>query len=173
MIPGVFHVLCEALQEVDIQVEEMRIPAEPITPFLKHPSVYRTYHLVNIIKNLVLNVCYLYIRPTIRRLGIHRCLFMGIWFSGHMDAQRVLKVFPDFVKIAKKRGLFLELLFHPGDILPGEEPLDKRKPLFTKFYYDEGRKIEASALMSGDFYKQLAAMNELEDTTAVPRQYAS
>ena len=73
-------------------------------------------------------------------------MFCGILFSGHMDADRVLKVFPHFVRLAQKRGCDLEFLFHPGYIKTGEEFLDSRKASFNAFYLSEGRKAESAAL---------------------------
>ena len=160
MIPGVFAALCDAVEELGVEVKELRIPAEPVLPFLKHPSLYPTYRISNIVKNGVLNLLYLFNKKKIRKMGVRQSLFMGIWFSGCMDAGRILKVLPDFCKIAEKKHIFLELLFHPGNILPGEKILDETKPLFTEFYRNEGRKIEAGVLQSEEFYNQIIALTK-------------
>jgi hypothetical protein len=133
----------------------MRSPAEPVLPFLKHISLYPTYQPVNIVKTLMLNLLYLILKKDIERLGIKRKIFMGIMFSGCMDEKRVLKVLPDFIRIAKRKDASLELLFHPGYLLPREQALDERKKDFLNFYYDGGRKAEESALCSGDFYRKM------------------
>lgn len=158
MIPGVFQALRNVLEELQIEVQDMRIPAEPISPFLKHPSLYPTYNPENIIKNILLNLLYFFIKSDLKKLGIRRKIFMGILFAGCMDSKRVLKVLPDFCRIAQKKDASLELLFHPGSIFPGEEPLDKRKRSFVMFYHSKGRRIEAQTLQSEEFAGQLEHM---------------
>lgn len=146
MIPLIFHALLKIVEEDRLEVSYLRIPAEPIGPFLREPSLYHTYQPVNIVKNAVLNFLWLFNRSAFRKTGIPTAMFCGILLSGHMDADRVLKVFPHFVRLAEKRGCDLEFLFHPGYIKPGEEFLDSRKASFNAFYLSEGRKAESAAL---------------------------
>ena len=146
MIPLIFHALLKIVEEEQMDVSYLRIPAEPIGPFLREPSLYHTYQPVNMVKNAVLNFLWLFNRSAFRKSGIPTAIFCGILFSGHMDADRVLKVFPHFVRLAQKRGCDLEFLFHPGYIKPGEEFLDSRKASFNAFYLSEGRKAESAAL---------------------------
>lgn len=153
MIPGVFQTLCKVLRAQQVQLDTLRIPAEPIIPFVKHPSLYKTYKPVNILKNFLLNFLYLMDRKEIQCLGIQKNVFMGVWFSGFMDEERIKKVLPDFKRIMKRKNCQLEILFHPGRIQKAEEALDCRK--FVEFYLSEGRKNEARTLMSADFYKSL------------------
>ncbi|MBQ4145216.1 MAG: ChbG/HpnK family deacetylase [Clostridia bacterium] len=42
MIPSVFRALSEVLKEEQIKVEYIRIPAEPLLPYIKTPSLYLT-----------------------------------------------------------------------------------------------------------------------------------
>ena len=146
MIPLIFHALLKIVEEDRLDVSYLRIPAEPIGPFLREPSLYHTYQPVNMVKNAVLNFLWLFNRSAFRKSGIPTAIFCGILLSGHMDADRVLKVFPHFVRLAQKRGCDLEFLFHPGYIKTGEEFLDSRKASFNAFYLSEGRKAESAAL---------------------------
>lgn len=150
MIPAIFRQLCESIEKQQIQLDSLRIPAEPILPFLKHPSLYKTYNPVNIVKNLLLNFFYVINYKRIKSMEIPQSIFMGIWFSGCMDEERIKKVLPDFKNIMKKRNCQLEILFHPGGIHKAEESLDKRK--FAEFYLSPGRQIEAKTLLSAEFY---------------------
>ena len=54
MIPAVFRALTKVLNDEKIVLNYLRIPAEPITPYLKTPSLYLTYNPVNIIKQWLL-----------------------------------------------------------------------------------------------------------------------
>lgn len=146
MIPLVFKTILRIVEEEQIPVQYMRIPAEPITPFLLEPSLYHTYRPVNLIKNGVLNFLWLFERKKFQMTGIRSALFCGIIFSGNMDANRVMKVFPHFYKKAKKLGCDLEFLFHPGYTELGEKFMDPYKEAFHQFYLSEGRKAENAAL---------------------------
>ena len=94
----------------------------------------------------MLNGCWLLDRPAFRRSGIPTALFCGILFSGHMDADRVRAVLPQYLRLAQKRGQPVELLFHPGGVEPGGPFFDPQKTDFHPFYLSEGRAVEAHAL---------------------------
>lgn len=146
MIPLIFRTLLQVLEEEHLPVEHLRIPAEPMQPFLTAPGLYSSYSAVNAVKQVVLNLCWLWDRPAFRRSGIPTALFCGILFSGHMDAARVTRVLPVYRKLAEARGLPVELLFHPGAVRPGEPLFDPQKTGFHAFYHSPGRDIEAQAL---------------------------
>lgn len=111
-------------------------------------------------KNILLNMLLLADKKKIKKIGVCPSVFMGIMFSGHMDARRIQTILPDFVKIAERRETSLEILFHPGNILPEEKALDENKPLFANFYRSEGRQIEAQVLQSEEFYERLESVLE-------------
>ena len=54
MIPAVFSALLRVLEDEKIHPEYMRIPAEPVLPFIKTPSLYFTYSPINLIKQWLL-----------------------------------------------------------------------------------------------------------------------
>lgn len=155
MIPPVFYSLLRVIERNQLRVQTMRIPAEPLIPFLKHPSLYRTYRIDNIMKNVLLNILFIIVKKEVERKKINRTVFMGLMFSGSMKSWKILKLMPDFIKIADKKQMSMELLFHPGNILAQERVMDFRKKEFLKFYYDENRKREADILKSEEFYKQI------------------
>lgn len=151
MIPLIFKTILRIVEEEHLPVDFMRIPAEPLSPFLAEPSLYRTYAPVNVVKNLILNFLWLFDKKAFRRSGLKSALFCGILFSGNMNKERVLKVYPHFLKLAQKKHFDMEFLFHPGYLNPEEEPLDRNKPGFCQFYLSRGRKNEAQTLCSEEW----------------------
>ena len=146
MIPLIFHTLLAVVRDLSLPIGDIRISAEPIGPFVRCPGLYRTYRPVNLLKQWVLKFLYLFDRPAHRRSGIPAPVFCGILFSGHMDAGRVSAVLPHFLRIARKKGRDLELLFHPGGVAPGEPFFDPKKESFHPFYLSQGRHVEYEAL---------------------------
>ena len=145
MIPSVFRMLKKVLEDEEITLEYLRIPAEPILPFLKTPSLYFTYNPVNVIKQLLLNFLWIINKKYVKNLKLPTTLFFGILFSGKMDEKRVLKVLPKFIKMAKGRDI--EVLFHPGYIDEHRENFKNKNIGFEKFYYSENRKTEFDSVI--------------------------
>lgn len=81
MIPLVFRTLLHILADHHLPVEHLRIPAEPLSPFVGCPRLWGSYSAVNAVKQAVLNGCWLLDRPAFRRSGIPTALFCGIRFS--------------------------------------------------------------------------------------------
>ena len=167
MIPLVFRTILRIIEEEDISVQYLRVSAEPVMPFLREPSLYHTYRPVNVIKNIVLNFLWLFNRKKFRISGIQSALFCGIIFSGNMDKDRIMKVFPHFYEKAKKQGCDLEFLFHPGYIEDGEEFMDPYKEAFQQFYLSEGRKVEYEALHTKNWCELVKKMNGMAVPTEI------
>lgn len=146
MIPMVFATLLRVVQDCGLRVSYLRVPAEPIGPFLREPSLYHTYQPTNLLKNAVLNFLWRFDRKKFRESGISTSIFCGILFSGEMDQQRLTKVFRHFMRLAVKRNMDLEFLFHPGAILPGEPFLDPEKTGFCDFYRAPGRQTDGETV---------------------------
>ena len=148
MIPLIFKVLMHVISDEEIKVRYLRIPAEPVMPYLKTPSLYHTYKPVNIIKQWLLKLFELINRDEYKRSGIPTAYFMGILFSGMMNKERVEKVLPHYYKLSEKHNMDVEILFHPGYIEAEEKLLDARKKGFERFYFSKGRKIEYDTVMN-------------------------
>lgn len=146
MIPLIFRALAAVIEEDALAVAFLRIPAEPITPFLLTPSLYPGYFSVNLIKQWVLKFCNLCNRAVFRRLNIPTADFFGILFSGHMTKARVEKLLPHYYRRARRRHRNIEVLFHPGYTEAGEALFDEKKTSFLPFYFSNGRKEEFDAL---------------------------
>lgn len=152
MIPIVLDSIFAAIKELKqegICVPEItfiRIPAEPLLPFLKHPKFWGTYRPINFIKNMVLNVLNRMDRSLLKPYYKKSAVFFGILLSGKMDLERISILKKDFLKIAEKRELPLEILAHPGGVKKPDELLDIQNRDCVRFYMDEGRQIEKEML---------------------------
>ncbi len=147
MIPAVFRALVRVLTEENIALHYMRIPAEPILPYLKTPSLYTTYQPANLLKQWLLNFLWLINQKQSNAKNIPTSLFMGILFSGKMEEKRVRKMLPKYQKIAEKKGLDIEVLFHPGYLSEPIRGLSENNIVFQNFYYSKKRKTEFDSVM--------------------------
>lgn len=147
MIPAVFKALVRVLSEEKIDLEYMRIPIEPILPYIKTPSLYFTYSPINIIKQWLLKFLWLFNKRRAKKHSIPASHFFGILFSGKMDEERVNKILPKYIKMAEKDGRDIEVLFHPGYIDAQGVDLNEKNIIFDGFYYSEDRRTEFDSVM--------------------------
>ena len=148
MIPVVFRALVRVLNDEKINLAHLRIPAEPLLPYIKTPSLYFTYSAVNIIKQWLLKFLWHINKKYAKKFKIPTSHFMGILFSGKMDENRVRKILPKYMKVAEKDGRDIEILFHPGHIDNEKIDFKKKNIAFRKFYLSENRKTEFDSVMS-------------------------
>ncbi len=147
MIPAVFRALVRVLDDEKIVLKHMRIPAEPILPFIQTPSLYLTYKPVNIIKQWLLNALWLINKSQAKKYSIPTSHFLGILFSGKMDEKKVGKILPKYEKLSRKDGRDIEVLFHPGytngcDCIP-----ENKNIVFKEFYLSQNRKTEFDSVL--------------------------
>ncbi len=145
MIPVVLESILEAAGGHEIAF--IRIPAEPIVPFLRHPGLYKTYRPINLVKNLVLHMLRLLDEPLLRPYRKKTAVFFGIVLSGGMDLKRVRILLGDFKRIADKKRLPLEVLCHPGRGMEAERLMDPENALCKEFYMSHNRSMEKETLM--------------------------
>ena len=146
MIPLIFKTLMRVIKDKGYDVKYIRIPTEPVLPYIKELSLYKTYSLINTVKQFLLKFFGLINKRALKKSNINSALFMGILFSGNMDEYRVNKILPHYLKLCEKTGRDAELLFHPGYIEKDEELFDTKKQSFNKFYHSPGRKTEYATL---------------------------
>ena len=120
MIPLVFKTLMRVIKDESIDVEYMRIPAEPITPYLLTPSLYFSYSLTGLLKQWLLKVFAFVNRREWKKANIPSAYFMGVLFSGELTEQKIKKLLPQYLKLAEKNNRDIELGFHPGYLKRGE-----------------------------------------------------
>lgn len=136
------------------EVEFLRVPAEPIGPYLKHPGLYLSYRPINFVKNIVLNVLNAWDGHLLKAYRRKSAVFFGIMMSGEMDLKRVRTLAPDFEKIAKRKGLPLEVLCHPGRASRAEELMDPQNDLCKEFYLSKLRTVEGEMMRRIRSYSQ-------------------
>ena len=148
MIPALFRAMCEVIAEDGLDVGYLRVPAEPIRPFLSVPSMYVQYLSPNLIKQWTLKACKLLCSRRLKRLGVKYAAFFGIMFSGNMTEERVRKPLPQYIKYAKRHNTDVEVLFHLGYIDMEKDAEFPKDIIFNGFYLSQGRKNEYDAAVS-------------------------
>lgn len=151
MIPVVAAALFEVLEENGWEAEYIRNSREPISPFLKEISLYRTYCPVNFIKNIILNYCALLLEGRLREKGFAPMYLWGLVMSGHMDKVRIDKLLPAMKRKAGKKGRTLEILFHPGLVLRAELTQEFSQEEAISFYIATDRRVEKKTVMNFEF----------------------
>ena len=144
MIPLIFKTLMRVISEEEVSVEYIRIPYEPILPYIKSPSLYLKYTPVGLVKQWLLKFLNFVNRKELKKANIKSAAFMGILFSGRLTEDKINKLLPHY----KKQNENIEIAFHPG-YLEREEPLiDGFRPGFKKFYYSKWRREEYNTLIN-------------------------
>lgn len=147
MIPVVADALFEVLKENDWQISYIRNAKEPMGPFLREISLYKTYRPVNFVKNLILNYCSWFLEGRLKKAQLEPMYLWGLVMSGHMDSARVEKLLPAMKKKAEKKGRTLEILFHPGQVLQEEITAQFSQEEAIAFHVSKDRQVEKDAVM--------------------------
>lgn len=148
MILLVYRALLEVIREENYSVEYIRVTKEPIRPFIQEKSLWKTYSLINWIKNLLLNFLALFIEKKVRKVTGQKPMFLwGVLLSGRMDKKRVNRLLSAMKKQADKRGRMLEILFHPGSTQEKELKEEFNSADANRFYLSDGRKEEYKSVM--------------------------
>ena len=130
MIPLVFKTLMRVIKEENVEVEYIRIPAEPILPYIKSPSLYFKFRPIGLIKQWLLKFLKFVNRKELKKANIKSALFMGIMFSGQLTEDKINKLLPYY----KKQNENIEIAFHPGYLESGESLIDGFRQNFKKLY---------------------------------------
>ena len=144
MIPLVFKTLMRVITEENVAVEYLRIPNEPILPYIKSPSLYFKFSPVGLAKQWLLKFLNFVNRKELKKANIKSALFMGIMFSGQFTEDKINKLLPYY----KKQNENIEIAFHPGYLEGGESLIDGCRPNFEKFYYSKWRRVEYNTLIN-------------------------
>lgn len=147
MIPSIFKTVLRVIDEAQIPLEYLRIPAEPILPYITTPSLFLSYNAINILKQWVLKFLWLCNQKHVKPNERSNTYFFGILFSGKMDETRVKKILPKYIKLANKNKKDIEVLFHPGYIPTTNKELPDTNIVFHQFYLSKNRKTEYDSLM--------------------------
>lgn len=146
-VPVIFDALCEVIKENNYDIEFIRNPKEPLWPFLRNVKLYKTYSLINFVKNFILNVLSFRIDRYADSHGIDRVYMCGLVMSGHMDYERLQAVYDDFCNKAKRDNRYMEFLFHPGTALRDEETEEHSRENMSYFNESGNREIERDTVL--------------------------
>lgn len=146
MIPIVFDAMMTVVRRQGYPVTFIRVAREPIIPFLKQTSLYSSYTITNIIKNMILNLYAHNVERQLRAMDLEPSLLWGLVMTGHMDIDRIKKLYPSMLRLCMCKNKKMELLFHPGCVLAEEINEEYVKKGFVEFHLSEGRKIERHAV---------------------------
>lgn len=147
MIPLIFKTLLRVIRDEKLSVERIRIPDEPLLPYLLTPSLYTSYSLSGLAKQWLIKFFALVNRKELKKSRLEYPYFMGLLFSGHLTEEKIRKVLPHYIKIAEKHGKNIEIGFHPGYVAEDEPLMDGYRTSFGKFYFSPWRKKEHNTLM--------------------------
>ena len=147
MIPIVMRALLEVLEEDNISTEYIRISKEVIWPYVKQVKFYFTYRVINLVKVAILNFFAFEDEKLLKKRNIPSMILSGVFMSGHMDLERIAAILPDLRKSVNKRGVLLEILFHPGKALKEEVGEEFISPDANMFYLSSNREVEYQAMM--------------------------
>ena len=146
MLPIVREAMIAVVDEEKLPVTFIRVAEEPLLPFLRHPGLYPSFGIANPIKNVLLNFYAIGMRKALKKRNLQPVLLWGLMMSGHMDIERIRQIYPDMKAYCDRKGQALEILFHPGTVLPEEINEEHCKAGFVEFHLSEGRKIERQAV---------------------------
>ena len=151
MIPLIFKILMRVVHDENLSVSSIRIPAEPISPYLFTPSLYFDYKPISLIKQWLLKILALANRKELVKSKIKPAYFMGIMFSGKLNEARIKKLLPRYLKLAERENRDVEIGFHPGYVKSEEKLIDGSRQDFSKFYYSSWRNTEYNTLLSFNY----------------------
>lgn len=146
LIPAVFDGLMAAIQEEGCALEYLRIPAEPLAPFLRANVVRKQVSAVNIVKNQLLNALWKRCAPAYPDQLPKPAAFYGLALSGCMHHIADEGFLRGIIGEAEQKGRGIELLFHPGGVPSIDECLAPHLRGFCEFYLSKNREAEAAAL---------------------------
>ena len=147
MVPVMFDAICDIIRENGLKVSFIRVPRENIGLYMKHRKEIKDFKAVNFLKVAILNIF------AKRNMKKHPDIFakakpydfMGVMLSGHMSYDNVYPVYDDAIRLAKKSGRNLEILFHPGSVHE-KDALEGLNKEGRWFFVDKWREKEADAL---------------------------
>lgn len=146
MIPVVWEALTEVIAEEHYEVEYIRNAKEMIGEFISATSLWKTYRPVNFVKNRLLHLYSYRADRYAREHNMEQMYLWGLVMSGHMDYDRIVRLYPKIAAKARKDNRVLEILFHPGRMLPAEVSQEIGGNAAKDFYLRQDRHVEMEAV---------------------------
>ena len=152
MAPVVFDAMMDAAAAENLQIANIRIPAEIPSVYRKHSKELTDQAFINRIKVFILNFCARRNLSKYKDTAFAPCLrnpavFAGVMCSGRMNPANISAIHADLEKEAASRGTELELLFHPGAVYEPEDIAQITLEGDREFLTDRRRDEEAESLM--------------------------
>ncbi len=146
MIPAVFEGMLAAVSDEGCALEYLRVPAEPLAPYMNVAAVRAKVPPVNLAKNGLLNLLWKLDAPQYPRELPEPALFFGLALSGRMQYAANGEFLQEAAALSQAKGREVELLFHPGGVPRLEDCLDTRENGFSAFQLSPNRIAESHAL---------------------------
>jgi len=148
MIPVVFDAMTDALEDLNLlsEVTYIRNSAEPLCMFFTTKGVKGTFSYINVIKNIILNMLSKRVSKKCLKYNISTGILWGLILSGRMDTQRIDALLPQMESYASSKDKYLEVLCHPGIVLPSENRPEYGKDDLVAFF-SPNRDIEYDMIM--------------------------
>ena len=148
MIPIVWESITEVLEENGLETEYIRNSKEPLIPFLKHVPLWKSYSIINIVKNRIL---WMFSHAPDRYAGDNKQEKMYLWglvMSGNMDRERISVLYESMAEYALAHNRRLEILFHPGRMSEDEMTPEIPRKSADSFYLSHSRDVEKEGASS-------------------------
>jgi len=148
MIPIVFDSMIQAADDLHIlgKISYIRNSKEPLMMFWTTRGIVGTFPMVNVIKNIILNILGQRVRKKLDELDIPTGMLWGLILSGKMDHERITILLPKMQKYAQNCNEYLEILCHPGIVLEGEKR-PEYGPEDMETFFSSNRDIEYDMVM--------------------------
>ena len=146
MIPVVWDALTEVIAEEQYQVEYIRNSKEMLKVFLAEVSLWKTYRPINFVKNRLLALYSYKVDRYAKANHMEQMYLWGLIMSGHMDYDRIVRLYPMISREAQRDNRALEILFHPGLTLPEEVSEEIGEEAARDFYLRDDRHVEMEAV---------------------------
>jgi len=149
MIPLVQEALFEAIDRLEEQgrkVVFVRNTQDLLSIYFGTKGGLKEFSFANMLKCLILNWFSIALRRRLKERKLPIGYLCGVFYSGHMDDERLKKVLPAFEKLAIKKKCKVEVLFHPGSVKKEEITPEFNKPGFVNFHLSKNRHIEFNTL---------------------------
>ena len=149
MIPVVQDALFDAATILEVhgrKIVFVRNAEEPLLLYFKTRGGLAGFSFINMIKCLILNLFSLSLRRRLKKRSLPIAYLCGVFYSGHMDMERLKKVLPEFQHLVKSQNCRAEILFHPGTVLESEISAEFTKPDFVQFHVSENRQVEFESI---------------------------
>ena len=149
MIPLAFDAMLCAVSELGLEnkLTNIRLSREPLFMFLFTKKVAFTYPLINLVKNMILNILSVRAKRILNVRNIPYTVLCGLALSGQTDHTRISILMPRLFAFSKKQKHPIEILRHPGRILENEVLPEKGSAADLEFLTSKNRDLEYEAAL--------------------------